>query len=144
MNVRPLRHSSVRPSPIFLVIVGVTVLGGVLAWLAAADGYALYREQAERMLAAKEAPTQPSVNVRSRHSLKWTDDLIADGRALLDAGHTYNQIAERLGGTVAAWRQAGLRFGWPRRNGVVAMRAALASRRKNGGIRAEPLPEPQV
>ena len=37
MNVRPLRHSSVRPSPIFLVIVGVTVLGGVLAWLAAAE-----------------------------------------------------------------------------------------------------------
>ena len=37
MNVRPLRQSSVRPSPIFLVIVGVTVLGGVLAWLAAAE-----------------------------------------------------------------------------------------------------------
>ncbi len=34
MNVRPLRQS-VRPSPVFLVIVAVTVLGGVIAWLAA-------------------------------------------------------------------------------------------------------------
>ena len=30
-------HQSVRPSPVFLAIVAVTVLGGVLAWLAAAD-----------------------------------------------------------------------------------------------------------
>jgi Zn-dependent protease len=30
-------HQSVRPSPIFLLIVGLTVLGGVLAWLAGAD-----------------------------------------------------------------------------------------------------------
>lgn len=35
MNIRPLRQS-VRPSPIFLLILAVTVLGGVLAWLAAA------------------------------------------------------------------------------------------------------------
>jgi len=34
VNVRPLRQS-VRPSPIFLVIVAITVAGGVLAWLAA-------------------------------------------------------------------------------------------------------------
>lgn len=34
MSVRPL-HQSVRPSPVFLVIVAVTVAGGVLAWLAA-------------------------------------------------------------------------------------------------------------
>jgi len=34
VNVRPLRQS-VRPSPVFLVIVAVTVLGGVIAWLAA-------------------------------------------------------------------------------------------------------------
>ncbi|MGY4710851.1 site-2 protease family protein [Mycolicibacterium sp. CBM1] len=34
MSIRPLRQS-VRPSPVFLVIVAVTVLGGVLAWLAA-------------------------------------------------------------------------------------------------------------
>lgn len=34
MSIRPLRQS-VRPSPIFLAIVAVTVLGGVLAWLAA-------------------------------------------------------------------------------------------------------------
>jgi Zn-dependent protease len=32
----PVRQS-VRPSPIFLLIVGLTVLGGVLAWLAGAD-----------------------------------------------------------------------------------------------------------
>ncbi len=38
MNVRPLPQQSVRPSPIFLVIVAVTVGGGVLAWLAASDG----------------------------------------------------------------------------------------------------------
>jgi Zn-dependent protease len=30
-------HQSVRPSPIFLAIVGVTVLGGVLAWLDGAN-----------------------------------------------------------------------------------------------------------
>ena len=35
MNVRPL-NQSVRPSPIFLVIVAITALGGVLAWLSAA------------------------------------------------------------------------------------------------------------
>ena len=34
MNIRPL-HQSVRPSPVFLVIVAITVAGGVLAWLAA-------------------------------------------------------------------------------------------------------------
>ncbi|AKK25841.1 site-2 protease family protein [Mycobacterium sp. EPa45] len=34
MSVRPLRQS-VRPSPVFLVIVATTVAGGVLAWLAA-------------------------------------------------------------------------------------------------------------
>ena len=34
MTVRPLRQS-VRPSPIFLAIVALTVVGGVLAWLAA-------------------------------------------------------------------------------------------------------------
>ena len=34
MTIRPL-HQSVRPSPIFLAIVALTVAGGVLAWLAA-------------------------------------------------------------------------------------------------------------
>ena len=34
MSIRPL-HQSVRPSPIFLAIVALTVVGGVLAWLAA-------------------------------------------------------------------------------------------------------------
>ncbi len=34
MSVRPL-HQSVRPSPIFLAIVAVTLAGGVLAWLSA-------------------------------------------------------------------------------------------------------------
>lgn len=34
MNIRPL-HQSVRPSPVFLVVVALTVAGGVLAWLAA-------------------------------------------------------------------------------------------------------------
>ena len=34
MNVRPL-HQSVRPSPIFLAIVALTVVGAVLAWLSA-------------------------------------------------------------------------------------------------------------
>ncbi|HXO54335.1 MAG TPA: site-2 protease family protein [Mycobacterium sp.] len=34
MSIRPL-HQSVRPSPIFLAIVSLTVVGGVLAWLAA-------------------------------------------------------------------------------------------------------------
>jgi Zn-dependent protease len=34
VTIRPLRRS-VRPSPIFLAIVALTVLGGVLAWLAA-------------------------------------------------------------------------------------------------------------
>ena len=34
MSVRPL-HQSVRPSPVFLALVGLTALGGVLAWLAA-------------------------------------------------------------------------------------------------------------
>jgi Zn-dependent protease len=32
VSIRPL-HQSVRPSPIFLAIVAITVLGGVLAWL---------------------------------------------------------------------------------------------------------------
>lgn len=36
MNVRPL-HQSVRPSPVFLVIVAVTVAGGGLAWWCASD-----------------------------------------------------------------------------------------------------------
>ena len=36
MTVRPIRRS-VRPSPVFLAVVGVTALGGVLAWLAAAE-----------------------------------------------------------------------------------------------------------
>lgn len=34
MSIRPLRQS-VRPSPVFLAAVAITVLGGVLAWLAA-------------------------------------------------------------------------------------------------------------
>ncbi|KKC03690.1 site-2 protease family protein [Mycobacterium nebraskense] len=33
MNL-PARHESVRPSPIFLALVGLTAVGGVLAWLA--------------------------------------------------------------------------------------------------------------
>ncbi|BBY59013.1 site-2 protease family protein [Mycolicibacterium sarraceniae] len=36
MNIRPL-HQSVRPSPVFLAIVAFTIVGGVLAWLAAAS-----------------------------------------------------------------------------------------------------------
>jgi Zn-dependent protease len=36
VSIRPLRQS-VRPSPIFLAIVGMTAFGGVLAWLAAAS-----------------------------------------------------------------------------------------------------------
>ncbi|OBI76136.1 site-2 protease family protein [Mycobacterium sp. E740] len=36
MNVRPL-HQSVRPSPIFLLIVAATVAGGAVAWVCAAD-----------------------------------------------------------------------------------------------------------
>ena len=35
MSVRPL-HQSVRPSPVFLVLVGLTVLGGAMAWQTAA------------------------------------------------------------------------------------------------------------
>ena len=35
MSVRPL-HQSVRPSPVFLVLVGLTMLGGAMAWQAAA------------------------------------------------------------------------------------------------------------
>lgn len=34
MNIRPL-HQSVRPSPVFLAVVAITVAGGVVAWLAA-------------------------------------------------------------------------------------------------------------
>ncbi|MHC9291212.1 site-2 protease family protein [Mycobacterium sp. LTG2003] len=34
MNIRPL-HQSVRPSPIFLAVVAITIGGGVLAWMAA-------------------------------------------------------------------------------------------------------------
>jgi Zn-dependent protease len=34
VSIRPL-HQSVRPSPIFLAIVAITVVGGVLAWIAA-------------------------------------------------------------------------------------------------------------
>jgi Zn-dependent protease len=34
VNIRPL-HQSVRPSPVFLAVVALTVAGGVLAWLAA-------------------------------------------------------------------------------------------------------------
>jgi Zn-dependent protease len=37
VTVRPLRQSSVRPSPIFLALVAITVVGGVLAWLCATD-----------------------------------------------------------------------------------------------------------
>ena len=33
MSIRPL-HQSVRPSPVFLAIVAITVAGGVLAWIA--------------------------------------------------------------------------------------------------------------
>lgn len=36
MSVRPL-HRPVRPSPVFLVIVAATVVGGVLAWMCATD-----------------------------------------------------------------------------------------------------------
>jgi Zn-dependent protease len=36
VSISPIRQS-VRPSPIFLAIVALTALGGVLAWLAAAD-----------------------------------------------------------------------------------------------------------
>ena len=35
MSVRPL-HQSVRPSPVFLILVGLTVLGGAMAWQSAA------------------------------------------------------------------------------------------------------------
>ncbi|MEV0668919.1 site-2 protease family protein [Mycobacterium sp. NPDC050441] len=34
MNIRPL-HQSVRPSPVFLAVVAITVAGGVIAWLSA-------------------------------------------------------------------------------------------------------------
>jgi Zn-dependent protease len=34
VNIRPL-HQSVRPSPVFLAVVAITVAGGVVAWLAA-------------------------------------------------------------------------------------------------------------
>ena len=34
MNIRPL-HQSVRPSPVFLAVVAITVTGGVVAWFAA-------------------------------------------------------------------------------------------------------------
>lgn len=40
MNIRPV-NQSVRPSPIFLAIVALTAVGGVMAWLAAADANAL-------------------------------------------------------------------------------------------------------
>ena len=36
VNIRPIRQS-VRPSPVFLLIVGITAVGGVMAWLAAAE-----------------------------------------------------------------------------------------------------------
>lgn len=36
MNIRPI-HQSVRPSPVFLAIVAVTLLGAALAWVAASD-----------------------------------------------------------------------------------------------------------
>lgn len=36
MTVRPL-HQSVRPSPVFLLLVGLTVLGGALAWIEAGN-----------------------------------------------------------------------------------------------------------
>jgi Zn-dependent protease len=36
VSVRPLRQS-VRPSPIFLVLVGLTALGGAMAWMAAQE-----------------------------------------------------------------------------------------------------------
>ena len=34
VSIRPLRQSSVRPSAVFLAIIAITVVGGVLAWLA--------------------------------------------------------------------------------------------------------------
>jgi Zn-dependent protease len=37
VTVRPLRQSSVRPSPVFLALVTVTAVGGVLAWMCATD-----------------------------------------------------------------------------------------------------------
>lgn len=37
MNVRPIRQQSVRPSPIFLAIIALTVLGGVAAWLSTSE-----------------------------------------------------------------------------------------------------------
>ncbi|HET9876462.1 MAG TPA: site-2 protease family protein [Mycobacterium sp.] len=37
MNLRPLRSQSVRPSPIFLVLIALTGLGAALAWQAGAD-----------------------------------------------------------------------------------------------------------
>lgn len=37
MTVRPLRQSSVRPSPIFLLILAIAVAGAVLAWMSAAN-----------------------------------------------------------------------------------------------------------
>ncbi|MCV7316249.1 site-2 protease family protein [Mycolicibacillus parakoreensis] len=41
MNVRSLHGQSVRPSPVFLALVGVTALGGAGAWLAAEQVSAL-------------------------------------------------------------------------------------------------------
>jgi Zn-dependent protease len=40
VNIRPLRQS-VRPSPVFLLILGATAAGGVMAWLAANERSAL-------------------------------------------------------------------------------------------------------
>lgn len=40
VNIRPMRQS-VRPSPVFLAIVGITVVGAVMAWLAAEEETAL-------------------------------------------------------------------------------------------------------
>jgi Zn-dependent protease len=40
VNIRPIRQS-VRPSPIFLAIIGLTAVGGVVAWLAGSEATAL-------------------------------------------------------------------------------------------------------
>jgi hypothetical protein len=99
------------------------------AWLANADGFALYRPQAERMLAAKKMP-------HVHRNMAWTAAALARAQEMWIAGTPTAVIASEFGCSAHAIRTQAAQRGWGRRKKVTApVLAALDVARafRNGG-----------
>lgn len=101
-------------------------VAALAVWLANADGFALYRPQAERMLAAKGS---------SDNAVKWTPPVEEKARAMWIAGVKRRAIAQEIGCSARAITAASKRYGWPSRGtkgqnrGAAIARAVQAAKR---------------